>query len=457
MRYYLSHYMRDTNGKLIPPAQWHLAFMQEVFATVGTKHAGAYLAPRGYAKSTIVSLALPTAMMARKLKRYIWLIEDTGGQAAQALQAITAELEANERIKNDFPHLKPTMDHRNRAVADRDDDLVLGPDLRDSIRIQALGAGQKVRGRRHQNERPDLILGDDLENDETVLTKYQREKQDMWLSSAVMGARGPHTDTYIVGTLLHFDAVLARLMKREGWRHKRYDAMTDAGDFSTSTWPEFWTEERLQDQLQQMGWRAFSREVLHQPVNEDEQLFKRGYFKHRDAPIRPEITTIRIAVDPATGEKSSSDYSAIMVVGRTESYGKPVEYDVLEAWRGRMRGENLQAQVRNVYEKWLQAGYRPIVLFEAVQAQVWASQFLQARGMPVRPIRPNRDKVLRAEPAATLYEQGSVFHATELEDGPFELELEQFPSSEFDDLVDALVYALTDLSTSRSMRLRAVG
>ena len=113
-------------------------------------------------------------------------------------------------------------------------------------------------------------------------------------------------------------------------------------------------------------------------------------------------------------------------------------------------------KVRRTYEKWRDRGYRPVIIFESTQAQVWAAEALQARGIPVRPIKPNKDKVLRAEAPSVLYETGLVWHHKDLKHSNFELEMEQFPSSDYDDMVDALVYSLGDLASARIMRLRAV-
>jgi phage terminase large subunit-like protein len=67
--------------------------------------------------------------------------------------------------------------------------------------------------------------------------------------------------------------------------------------------------------------------------------------------------------------------------------------------------------------------------------------------VPVRPVRANRGKFLRAEPVAALYEQGRVSHVgafPELEDEMCSLTLKQTGTLSPDRL-DALVWALTEL------------
>ena len=73
----------------------------------------------------------------------------------------------------------------------------------------------------------------------------------------------------------------------------------------------------------------------------------------------------------------------------------------------------------------------------------------------IKTIVASRGKAVRAEPIAALYEQGKVHHV-----GAFARAEEQmitFPiSNEHDDMVDALVYALTELSSAPAPAMAGV-
>lgn len=430
MRRYLPHYMVDPEtGLATPPAEWHPELFRLVFGLLGSGRKLAVLAPRGYAKSTIASLGLVLAALALQLKRYVWLIQDTGEQAKLAMEGVVGELETNERLLADFPHLA------GRYVVDRDLDIVLPS----GARFQALGAGMKVRGRRHRQWRPDLAVFDDLENDQHVLTKYQRDKLDSWVGSAALAALAPHADAVYLGTMLHHDGQVARLMRNDGWEHVRFEALHDPDDLSTSTWPEYWTEPRLRARRGAMGIRAFNREFLHVVADTDSLMFDPAHFRYG----QPRGERVRIGVDPAFSEKGvpagkKSDRSAVVVVSRVE--GEPDVY-VRQAWAGRKRGTKLMDVIEHAYRE--HGGY---VVFERVQAQEWGAQALEERGIPVRRVTPAVDKVTRAEPVSILYENRRVVHDESLRGSEFEAELEQFPNGEHDDYVDALVYAVKDLA-----------
>jgi hypothetical protein len=376
MRYFLPHYVSeeadDDARRWVAGADWHQQWDREVFGTLGQGIWHTHLAPRGYAKSTKVGVATMLAVLGLsglaiegklpypfKARHYCWLIQDTSAQAAQSMSALITETEDNARVRKWFPHLKPARDAKNMPIADRDDDVV----FQLGLRLQALGAGQKLRGRRHRQYRPDFALIDDLENDESVLTKYQRDKLDKWLSSAFSFAVAKGADVHYVGTLLHQDAVLARVRKRGGWRNHRYDAFRrgefmpcpDHGwrvDENDPIEPDTLDEDGVAcdlcrgkhevavpswgyrdcywhaQQRKRTGRTAYSREILHVVTDEERKRFPASRFRYgptlepvvgdgrADGTVTKDVrgVSVRIVVDPNAAEKEDGDPAAIVVV-----------------------------------------------------------------------------------------------------------------------------------------------
>ena len=82
--------------------------------------------------------------------------------------------------------------------------------------------------------------------------------------------------------------------------------------------------------------------------------------------------------------------------------------------------------------------------------------------VPVRGVRANRGKALRAEPIAALYEPGRVRHAgrfAALEDEMCDFTHAGLSNGRSPDRVDALVWALSELMLKREVipRVRVVG
>ena len=180
----------------------------------------AIAAPRANAKSTWMSLINPLCKIVRGRKKFIIIISDTSTQANSLLNDIRSELEDNEALARDYPHAC------GRGPVWRDHFII----TRNNVAVLALGSGKRIRGRRHRAARPDEIIIDDLENDENTRNPEQRDKLHDWLNKAVLKAKGVASkcDVWMVGTVMHFDGVLARTMdpqKSPGWRSRKYKAV----------------------------------------------------------------------------------------------------------------------------------------------------------------------------------------------------------------------------------------
>lgn len=184
----------------------------------------AIAAPRGHAKSTIVSLAYPLWCLMNGLEPYIVLVSDTGPLAEHNLRNIRAELESNDLLKHDFPELlcRRVKPCREGAIA-----------LPSGALIVAKGAGQGIRGTKNRSNRPSLILVDDLENREEVVEELQRDKLRSYFFGTLLKLGDSRTNVVVVGTVLHHDALLARLVdpnKMPGWDRALYRAIVQWPD-----------------------------------------------------------------------------------------------------------------------------------------------------------------------------------------------------------------------------------
>jgi predicted phage terminase large subunit-like protein len=227
---YFPHYLDFEDSEL------H-SFLYQELPTIVNDPRGVHLAvaaPRGEAKSTIVALIFVIWCVLTGRKHYIILIMDAFEQAAEHMESLRAELDSNPRLLNDYP--KATGQGR----VWREGVIV----TRNNVKIQGAGSGKKIRGRRHGPHRPDLVIGDDLENDENVVNPAQRDKLEGWLKKTVLqlGDASGRMDAIVIGTILHYDSVLNRLLSNPLWRRRRFQALIDWPD-RMDLWEQF--EERL--------------------------------------------------------------------------------------------------------------------------------------------------------------------------------------------------------------------
>ncbi len=197
----------------------------------------ALAAPRGEAKSTMVTQIFVLWCIITRRTHYAVIVMDTYEQAAEMLEAIKAELEVNLRLQMDFP------EHCGEGRRWREGEAV----TRSEIKVKAFGSGKKMRGLRHGPHRPDLVIGDDLENDENVRSPEQRDKLERWLRRTVLslGKADNSMNVIVIGTILHFDSLLSRLMRDKLWLRKAFKAIMQWPE-ATDLWDE-WESILLND------------------------------------------------------------------------------------------------------------------------------------------------------------------------------------------------------------------
>jgi predicted phage terminase large subunit-like protein len=268
-------------------------------------------APRGFAKTTLVSFGYVLHQVLFGRRRFVVLASDTADLATDLAGYLRLELANNQRLAEDFGEAC-----RAKGPAG---DFTAGAD----VRILARGSGQRLRGLKHGRHRPDLAILDDLENDRNVKNpRLVRQCLD-WITQAVYPALDPGGSLFVVGTVLARHSALATMLssEEEPWRHfvrRRYQALLPDG---SSLWPARHPAEELLRQKRLMGSAAFYKEKQNEP-REEAGLFQEEWLR----PFHPEELAGReLAVagflDPSLGEGQSHDYKAVVTVGHDQAAG----------------------------------------------------------------------------------------------------------------------------------------
>lgn len=154
----------------------------------------------------------------------------------------------------------------------------------------------------------------------------------------------------------------------------------------------------------------------------------------------PEGMRLYQGVDLAISMKENADYTAIVTVGVDELTGRVW---IVDAVRERVGFRDALALIKERAERWRPSG----IAIEAVQYQAAVvEELLRTTALPVMQVRPDKDKLTRAQSLITRYENGLVWHSESLPQY-FTNELLSFgPDCEHDDMVDAAVYAYMQTS-----------
>lgn len=262
-------------------------------------------APREFAKTTVVSFGYVIQQICHKLRNFIIIGSDTEDLASDLTGYIYLELLYNERIKSDFGDLVMP----DWAV----DDFVTTND----VRLKARGRGQRLRGLKHKQHRPDLIILDDLENDQNV--KNPRIVKDLldWIKSSIYSAIDVNGSLLWIGTILAKRSALATALTSEEepwcyWVRRTYRAIKEDG---TSLWPARHPVEKLLQQKRMMGSLAFNKEKMNDPRDE-EGMFREEWIRYSTpADLRGRELIVVGFFDPSLETGSSADFKAFVSLG----------------------------------------------------------------------------------------------------------------------------------------------
>ncbi len=201
-RYFLPTYLEGRPSPLHDALNaWHV---RETKRPPGAMDA--FAAPRGHGKST-GGVEIPALFhVANCTRRFVVIASDTATQAEERLATIVEEVENNHDLRTAYPKLRPKVDQKGQLVKWRDNDV----EFECGCRVMAVGAGKSVRGARKGNTRPDLLLLDDLEDDESVATERSLAKRLRWILRTALGLADARTgiSALWVGTILSRGALL---------------------------------------------------------------------------------------------------------------------------------------------------------------------------------------------------------------------------------------------------------
>ena len=458
-RTYFPHYGRAA------PSVLH-TYLHERLPAIVASPAGqrdAIAAPRGEAKSTVVSLIFVLWCIVRSLKRYPIIIMDAYEQSVEMLEALKAELEVNPRLQSDFPEAM------GRGRVWRVGCILTAND----IKVEAFGSGKRIRGRRHGPHRPDLAVLDDIENDENVATPAQRDKLQAFVTKGVLslGPADDSMDVVIIGTVLHYDSVLARFLRNPLWNRKVFKAIIQwpdrmdlwdqweqllltgedpqAGEAAAAkyfaehqaemeagavvSWPAVRPLVKLMTKRARDGHEAFDSEQQNDPLAGDDAPFAHciQFWVQRE-----NDWVFYGACDPSLGLKGASrDPSALLVGGYSRARG------VLNLVAAKIRKRTPDRIIIDIIE--LQREWQCVMwAIEAVQFQAFLHSELLKRsakaGIPVPAIavKPHVDKLLRIEGIQPFVASGQILlHPSQTE---LVAQLRHFPKADHDDGPDAL-------------------
>lgn len=441
-KYYFGKYFR------LKTPRFHMKIMEESMRSRFL----AIQAPRESAKSTILIFFRVTHGIAFKRFRFIVLVQNTQKKAEGTLDGIKQEFMVNERLRNSFGV--------EFGKSTSNDTIFRHPDGFET-RVMCFGVEQmgSIRGERFGAYRPDLIIGDDMEDDEMVKNPDRRRELKATFDDALVPA-GEYGKVcvFLIGTILHYDSLIARAVSKDEYKEYRklfFIALyKDRDGVERSLWPEKWTVEELHKMRQDKP-MTFAKEMQGNPVSGVLRKFDREDFRYWRRELddylcfdennvivsRGKLSDCRgaIACDLAWEEKRQADDSVILPAYLT--HDSNLLFDDYICEKG-MRPDRL-AEILFVMVDRMEKTVCDVVPigFEKAKLEKVARWFLKKemkrrnKFLWTKNVPWITDKIERITTRLQpRYKMHAVFHKRGM--GKFEQQLVQFPEGVHDDICD---------------------
>jgi hypothetical protein len=402
VEYYFPHFCTDRpTGKIIPSADFHCRAANLILQERNLR--AVFMWARGHAKSTHMNIFIPLWLKCQKERQInvMVLVGKSEDNAQTLLSDIQSELQYNKRYIHDFGE-------QYNSGHWTDGEFV----TMDQTAFFARGRGQSPRGLRYRDNRPDYIVIDDLDDDELCRNEARVNHLTDWVREALFGTFGAAGGRFImVGNLISKNSVLAGVSKIENVKVSRVNVYDENGEPS---WPQFWTPERIEDRRLFMGYRAFEKEYMNNPVTEG-AVFKNDWIQWKKLLHLRAYEHIVAYCDPSFKNSSKNDYKAIKVWGKTGCELHNIKNLVRQCSTAEMvrwfydLHESLPGGV--ICDYYMEANFMQDIILDEFTTE----GNLRGYQLPIRPDRRKKpDKFQRIESISPLWERGFIWYNEDL-------------------------------------------
>ncbi len=385
-----------------------------------------FLAFRGAAKSTLAEEAITIGACWRRFRNHI-IIGESATRACERLASVKHELDFNPYIRAIFGDLHGPVWNEDKVV------------LNNGVVIQAFGRGQSLRGTKHDDQRPDCCLIDDIEDEESVSSPEQRNKTHAWFMRTLLPALAPGARIHILANLLDPDCLAMRLEKAGGWSVHKYpwEYITESGS-RAAIWPDRFSLGHIdasRREYEQAGMlNEYMQEYMVEAVDPSTRVFTRAMFK-----VEPIVRTWHptyAMYDPARTVKTSSAHTGKVVFSWVGT--KLIVWDASgELWMPDKIIEDI-FQTAQEYQP-IKIGVEKEGLEEFLLQPLRAEQTRRRQIIPVTVMPAPVGKLAFIRSLQPFFVSGEVIFAKELP--VLQQQLLSFPTGRID-VPNALAYAL---------------
>lgn len=405
--YYFPHWtINPETGKATPCAPFHVSAANKILKDRNLK--AAFQWHRGAAKSTNMDVFVPMWLMAQEHREInvMVLVGKSEDNAKTLLGDIQAELQYNQRYIHDFG------EQYNVGTWEEGEFVT-----RSEVAFFARGRGQSPRGLRYRSHRPDYVVIDDLDDDELVESPARVTKLFDWVRSALFGTLDGGRGRFImVGNLIAKNSVLAKWCDIKSVHVTKVNIYDSKGGIS---WASKWTPKEVKDIENVVGYRAFQKEYMNNPIIEG-AIFRNEWIRWGKRPAWSKFSELVLYIDPSFKGSIKNDYKAAKLWGKAGT--------MLYHLRAFVRQSSVAEMVRwcyDLYEWTREQGISVRWYMEANFMQDTILDEFRREGelrsyqLPITgDKRKKPDKFQRVEAISPLWERGFVVYDETQKDDP---------------------------------------
>lgn len=403
---YFPHYLKNEDtGKLTSNGKFQNTAARYVREHQNMK--AVFMWPRGHAKSTHFDIFVPLWLkFQEKPGIHVMVVVGKSEESSRTLLGdLQSELQYNNYLIRDFGEQYNAGSWEAGAFV-----------TCDGTAFFARGRGQSPRGLRYRERRPDYIVIDDLDDDELCQNESRVRVLTDWVKEALFGALDGGRGRFImVGNLISKNSVLANIAKTPTVHLSRIDAIDRNGE---PVWREKWTREEVEEQAAFMGYRAFQKEMMNNPITEG-AVFRADWIRWKKPCRLQDYDSIVLYIDPSWKGTGKNDYKAAKVWGRPKAGLKGYSHTELHHLRAFVRQCSVSEMVRWLYD-FHESLPENVICYYYMEANFMQDMILdefakegELRGyqLPISgDARKKPDKFQRVEAISPLWERGFVYY-----------------------------------------------
>ena len=356
--------------------------------------------------------------------------------AAERSRFLRDAILRNDRVRMTFPGLRLASPWTATRFTIRRPADVIGPS------VTALGVNAASTG-----TRADLLVCDDIVDVKSIRSAAERERVKMVFRENLVNLLEPTGRLWNIFTPWHRNDLNAELKENAVYPLFR----RAIGDNLEPVWPEKWPRERLAEREKEIGAVPFARAYRLICVPDAAVIIPIGSVQFWEAPAQYDLTVL--AVDPAVSTRPSADFSALVMLGRTEKK----QVHCLEAIAERVATPDLLRLIEQADRRW----NPDLILFESQAAFKGLLELMQQQcsfGGKLMGVTQSTDKEWRARLFSVHVEKGNFRlkgengRAAPAQQVLFD-QMTTFPLGEHDDLLDAAAFGTAFLLNQREPKV----